>query len=167
MKIEILKIEYLITTFFGSGYFPIASGTFASIVALIPLLLIDNNFHYLFFIISIIVTIISIPLIKKVEQKKGDDSAIIVIDEVVGVWLIFCSPIIDFNWFNVIIGIILFRFFDIVKPCIISKINSKEGAIYVMLDDIIAAFFTSVIIHFIYFINVLVTINFIKLLTFL
>jgi phosphatidylglycerophosphatase A len=149
MKIEILKPKYLITTFFGSGYFPIASGTFASIVALIPLLLIDTDFHYLFFPISIIIAIISIPLIKKIEYEKGNDNSIIVIDEVIGIWLIFCSPIIYFNWINVIIGVVLFRFFDIVKPCIINKINSKQGPIYVLLDDIIAAFFTSIILHII------------------
>ncbi len=83
MKIEVLKPEYLITTFFGSGYFPVASGTFASLVALLPLLLVDNDFHYLFFLISIIIAIVSIPLIKKVEREKGNDSPIIVIDEVI------------------------------------------------------------------------------------
>ena len=149
MKLEILKPKYLITTFFGCGYFPIAPGTFASIVALIPLLLVDTNFHYLFFPISIIIAIISVPLIKKVEQEKGNDSSIIVIDEIIGVWLIFCSPIIIFNWINVILGVALFRFFDVLKPWIINKINSKKGEIYVLLDDIVAAFFTSIILHII------------------
>lgn len=155
MKIEVLKPEYLVTTFFGSGYFPIASGTFASVIALVPLLLVDADFHYLFFPISIIVAIISVPFITKVEKLKGNDSPIIVIDEVIGVWLIFCSPIIIFNWINIILGIVLFRFFDIVKPWIISKINSKQGAIYVLLDDVVAAFFTSIILHTIIFLQIL------------
>ena len=154
MKFEVLKPKYLITTFFGSGYFPVASGTFASIVALVPLLLVDSSFHYLFFLVSIFVAIISIPLIKRVEQEKGNDSSIIVIDEVIGVWLIFCSPIVIFNWINVILGIILFRFFDIVKPWIITKINNRQGAIYVLLDDIIAALFTSIILHIIIFLQI-------------
>ena len=167
MKIEIFKPEYLITTFFGSGYIPIAPGSFASIIALIPLLLINADFHYLLFPISVIIAVISIPLIKKVEQEKGNDASIIVIDEVIGVWLIFCSPFIFFDWINVIIGIVLFRFFDIVKPCIINKINKKQGAIYVLLDDIIAAFFTSIVLHIV---NILLITDFIilliKLLTF-
>ena len=147
MKIKKISIEYLITTFFGCGYFPIASGTFASLVALIPLLFVNAEFHYLFFPISVILTIVSIPLIKKVEKEIGDDPNIIVIDEVIGVWLIFSSPIIYFNWINVLIGIALFRFFDIIKPGIISKINNKRGAVYVLLDDIVAALFTSAILH--------------------
>jgi phosphatidylglycerophosphatase A len=97
MKFEVLKPKYLITTFFGSGYFPKFPGTFASVVALFPMILVNTNFHYLFFPILIIVAIISIPFIKKVEQEKGNDSPIIVIDEVIGVWLIFCSPIIKFT----------------------------------------------------------------------
>jgi len=70
------------------------------------------------------------------------------------VWLIFCSPIVIFNWINVILGIILFRFFDIVKPWIITKINNRQGAIYVLLDDIIAALFTSIILHIIIFLQI-------------
>ena len=156
MKLEVFKPQYLITTFFGSGYFPKAPGTFASVIALLPLLLVDANFHYLFFPIAIIIAIISLPLLKKVEQEKGNDSPIIVIDEVIGVWLIFCSPIIDFNWFNVLFGIILFRFFDIVKPCIISKINAKQGSMYVLLDDIVSAFFASIILHILILLQLLI-----------
>ena len=148
-----IKIEYVITTFFGAGFFPKIPGTFASLIAFIPIIFIPNEYRFeILFAAIIIFGIVSIPLISKVEREKGNDSSIIVIDEVIGVWLVFCSPFIPISWFSFILGMILFRCFDILKPSIIGKINKKTGAIYVLLDDILAGIFSLILLHLIYFI---------------
>ena len=148
-----IKFEYIVATFFGAGYFPKFPGTFASIVAFIPIIFIPNQYRFeILFAAIIIIGIIAIPQIAKVEKEKGYDNSIIVIDEVIGIWLVFCSPFIPITWFSFILGMILFRCFDILKPSIIGKINEKDGAIYVLLDDIAAAFATLILLHFVYFI---------------
>ena len=148
-----IKLEYVIATFFGAGYFPKLPGTFASIVAFIPIIFIPNQYRFeILFAAIIIFGVAAIPLIAKVEKEKGNDSSIIVIDEAIGIWIVFCSPFIPITWFSFILGLILFRCFDILKPSIIGKINQKTGAIYVLLDDIVAAIATLILLHLIYFI---------------
>jgi phosphatidylglycerophosphatase A len=157
-KLNKVKLEYLIATFFGAGFFPKMPGTFASILAFFaPVFFLDKIVSIyirpliLLFLI-LIFTLISLKLIPKVEKKEGFDASIIVIDEIIGVWLIYLSPFIPITWLSFLLGIGLFRFFDILKPSIIGKINEKKGAIFVILDDIFAAFFTLILLHFTYFI---------------
>jgi phosphatidylglycerophosphatase A len=83
---EFLKLNYLVTTFFGTGYFPKFPGTFASVVAIIPLLFIPIEWRFIsVFSAVVLLSIFSLPLIASVEKEKGNDSSIIVIDEVIGV----------------------------------------------------------------------------------
>lgn len=160
MKLELskIKIEYVITTFFGAGYFPKIPGTFASIVAFLPIIFIPDDYRFLILFSAVIITfIVSLPLIKKVELEKGHDSSIIVIDEVIGVWLVFCSPFIPITGLSFILGMGLFRLFDILKPSLIGRANDRDGAFYVMLDDILAGVVSSVLLHLIYFILKFIT----------
>ena len=69
----------------------------------------------------------------------------IVWDEIVAFWLVlWLTPS---HWFWQLIALGLFRFFDIVKPGGIKKIDAKiKGGLGVMLDDIAAAAYTLVVI---------------------
>jgi len=152
-QLEKIKIEYVVATFFGAGFFPKIPGTFASIVAFIPILLLPDFIRPVVLLtVVILLVFVSLPAIKKVETKHGSDAAIIVIDEVIGIFIIFSSPFIPITWLSFIFGIGLFRLFDILKPSIIGKINKKQGAFYVLLDDISAALIVLILLHFIYFI---------------
>ena len=52
------------------------------------------------------------------------------------------------DWLWILIGFILFRVFDILKPWPISVIDSRvKGGLGIMLDDVIAAFFSLAIIQ--------------------
>jgi len=76
--------------------------------------------------------------------KKKDPSEI-VIDEVSGMWIsLFFIPKTPFLF---ILGFILFRFFDIKKPSIINKVQHYSGGIGIMADDILAGFFTCIILQ--------------------
>jgi phosphatidylglycerophosphatase A len=145
--------DCIIATFFGAGFFPKAPGTFASIIAFLPIIFIPHSYKSIILLLGILlILLLSPPVIKRVEQKYGDDPSIVVIDEVLGTWIVFCSPIIPTTFLSAIIGLSLFRLFDISKPWIIQKINKKKGALYVLLDDLVAGLFAGIILNLFYFI---------------
>jgi phosphatidylglycerophosphatase A len=147
-----INFSIIVSTFFGAGYFPKIPGTFASALALLPLAFVPEQYHTYCFPLVVILCVVCIPLIAKAELQLGNDSSRIVIDEVLAVWLIFTSPYMEFSLASCLFGLVLFRLFDILKPSIIGRINERQGAVYVLLDDVFAALATIVSLHCLLFI---------------
>ena len=60
---------------------------------------------------------------------------------------------VPLTWLNLLIGLILFRFFDIAKPLGIRKVESLGGGIGVMADDMLAGVYANIVLQvIIYFI---------------
>jgi phosphatidylglycerophosphatase A len=51
------------------------------------------------------------------------------------------------NWQNGLIAFILFRFFDIRKPLGIRELESLNGGLGVMADDLLAGIFANLLLH--------------------
>jgi len=79
----------------------------------------------------------------ELKSSTDKDPSYIVIDEVLGIWISLL--LINSVWLS-IIGFILFRIFDILKPSIIYHSQFLKGATGVMMDDIIAGIFVSLIL---------------------
>jgi Phosphatidylglycerophosphatase A and related proteins len=81
---------------------------------------------------------------------KRKDARMIVIDEACGMLLsLFLVP---YNVWIAILGFVLFRVFDIIKPPPARAIEKFSGAFGVMFDDIIAAIYTNFILQVVCFI---------------
>lgn len=151
-----MKINYLFfSTLFGIGKLTNFPGTLASFISLIFIWMIKQNLSatnvvilYLFFLIfSLFVVSNSLKKIKKKDPKE------IVIDEFMGQFtcLLFLPNKIECY----IIGFLLFRFFDIIKPYPINQIDKRDDAMGVVFDDVLAGFFAGLIIHgLIYFFRI-------------
>jgi phosphatidylglycerophosphatase A len=163
---EIKKAPFniLIISFFGVGLIPVASGTFGSIAA-IPLIDWAVNIQCCSAIRSLIIVAVSIfflgwgECIKFSKRFGKHDPSYIVIDEVLGMLTIFIvvfsfgeiagDTIIIFNlpinkWIVYLLTFGIFRYFDIKKPWIIGKIDTKiDNAFGVMFDDVAAGLFSS------------------------
>jgi phosphatidylglycerophosphatase A len=50
-------------------------------------------------------------------------------------------------WLIVLLGFLLFRFFDVLKPLGIKRLQSMDGGMGVVMDDLAAAFATAVCLH--------------------
>ena len=131
-----------IATWFGSGNAPIAPGTMGSLAALPVGYVIHSVFGgavlavmaLVIFILGVWVSEIYMTL-----NNKLDDPKEIVIDEVAGQWLLL--SVMPLNLYGYVLGFILFRIFDILKPWPISWVdNNIKGGLGVMFDDILAAF---------------------------
>lgn len=73
------------------------------------------------------------------------DSGHIVIDEIVAFWivLVMLPDTVELKGLQHTLAFLLFRFFDIVKPPPIRWLDARfKNGIGVMLDDVVAAFFT-------------------------
>jgi phosphatidylglycerophosphatase A len=82
-------------------------------------------------------------------DSKSKDPKEVVADEVMGVLISFF--LVPISWFTLILGFLLFRFFDIFKPPPISFFDKKvPGAAGVMGDDIVAGIIVNIIFHFIF-----------------
>jgi len=75
------------------------------------------------------------------EAKWGKDSYRIVIDEVAGMCLSLLF--IPVRWQYMVIGLLLFRFFDIAKPLYIRKMEQLHGGWGVMMDDMLAGLYSN------------------------
>ena len=144
------KITNLFVSLFYSGYFKIYPGTFGTIISILILFPIIK-YKILSFetIISVFVLIffLSLFFIRRFSQfTKSHDSSIIVIDEFIGVYLIFIFYdyiLINNDILTIILIFILFRFFDITKVFPANIIDKKmNNALGVILDDIIAGAYT-------------------------
>lgn len=135
-----------IATGFNVGFVPNAPGTFGTLVA-IPIVLITLNFSiffkFLLFIALFIIGIIASEYYQHYYEKE--DPAEVVIDEIVAYY--FIMIFVPYNLLNLILAFFIFRFFDILKPYPIKNVeNSVKGGVGIMLDDILAAIYTLIII---------------------
>jgi phosphatidylglycerophosphatase A len=153
------KHAYIIATFFGVGYCPVASGTAGSLATL-PFAFFLTYYGGLsamlifFAHIYILGTLAS----KEVLKYTSHDPSIIVIDEVAGqlIPLIFFSalPLPSYGdwWLYIALpSFVLFRIFDILKPFPASYFDKKVlNAHGVMLDDIVAGIYALGVMLIIY-----------------
>ena len=82
---------------------------------------------------------------QRVEPAWGKDSYRVVIDEVAGVWVGLLG--VPLTGPRLLVGLLLFRFFDIVKPLFIRRMEKLPGGYGVMLDDVLAGVYTALLLH--------------------
>ncbi len=140
--------SHLISLGFGSGLFPVMPGTVGTLFAWLSYDILTFFFPSLLTPLAWGIICISGFLIGiKTCQTTGDalnspDDGSMVWDEIIAFWLvlIFVTPA---SFLTECAAFIMFRFFDMTKPPPIRFFDEHiHGGFGVMLDDIIAAFFT-------------------------
>jgi len=147
-----MKMNKIIASCFGIGYIK-GGGTIAAVFTCIVLCLLQgqNAFESAWILpaATLLITIIGILTGNRVEADWGKDSYRVVIDEVAGqmVTLLF----VPLNAINLLIGLILFRFFDILKPLGIRKMEKLPAGTGVMMDDVLAGIYANIVLQVILF----------------
>ena len=141
----IRKIIKLISTFGGLGYSRIAPGTAASLGAAAVYLIVKQN-PALYAMITAALLLSGFAVCGRAEELYGTrDARPIVIDEVCG--LLIALFLIPFSYPVLIIGFLLFRTMDIVKPFPIRRIENLSGSLGIMGDDILAGIYANTILR--------------------
>ncbi len=134
--------------FFASGFFlgytPFAPGTVATLLAILIYLVLPKNLFF-YTIFTLFIFFAGVYLAERAEKifTQKDDRRI-VIDEIACFFVVMflLPPTYKF----IILGFLIYRFFDIVKP-FFGRLGNLPGGWGIMLDDLFAAIFTNLILQ--------------------
>lgn len=148
----------IIGTGLGSGFWPWGPGTAGSILGTLIWMAIatwgglsDIQLQSTTLFLVILFTIIGTWATAQLQPYWGEDPSRVVIDEIVGIWIplsLLCpydnmGHVHDSFWWA-LVALVLFRFFDMVKPLGIKRLDRKSGAFYVMADDILGGIYAAI-----------------------
>lgn len=144
----------MIATSLGVGFLPIAPGTWGALLAIVlwlPLYLWATP------AVNFLVTLAATVLLTwagtwaSTESEKywGKDPVAACADETVGQWislLPLCGGVAAIPWWEIIVSLGLFRFFDIFKPLGIRAMERFPGGYGMMADDILAGIYSAILL---------------------
>ncbi|MCY7295883.1 phosphatidylglycerophosphatase A family protein [Alteromonas sp. a30] len=147
-KVKLSNLTHFLGFGFGTGLAPFAPGTFGSLAALPIILLLQFHPWWSYLIVTTLAVSYGVIICQRVADDLGvHDHPAIVWDEIAGMLITFIA--IPLTPLTLLLGFVLFRFFDIVKPFPIRFIDKKvEGGLGIMLDDVIAGIFAAVALRF-------------------
>lgn len=142
------RLNRFVATAGGIGYLPLAPGTWAAAISgviwYLASMLFGKTISWQFALVTVSI-IGGVIYSGRLSSKKDEDPAHVVIDEVAGMWVtLFLVP---GSLINYVIGFVLFRFFDIVKPLGIRKTEKIKSGWGIMLDDILAGVYSNIILR--------------------
>lgn len=134
-------------TFFGFGRLKPGPGTWGSLAAtaiwyfgLEALHLTGGAATTVTLLGVLAATAIGIPAATIVERESGrEDPGFVVIDEVAGQWLTLAFAPVEMG--HALLGLALFRLFDITKPWPARRLESLHGGSGIVLDDLAAGLY--------------------------
>jgi phosphatidylglycerophosphatase A len=140
------RVALVIATGLGAGYSPIASGTAGSAVALLILWLVPFSRVGLV-VFFVVVTVAGTWAAHVAEAEIGTkDPGVIVIDEVAGMTLSVLALPLPLTVPVLVVGFVMFRIFDVVKPFPAGRSQALRGGVGVMIDDIIAGLYALILL---------------------
>jgi phosphatidylglycerophosphatase A len=146
---------HLLAFGFGSGCLPVAPGTFGTLVAIPLYFLVQGLPLWIYLAVTLLLFIAGVWICGITSEKLGvHDHSGIVWDEIVGYLVTMIAA--PAGWVWIVIGFILFRIFDILKPWPIGVADKKlAGGFGIMFDDVIAGLFACAGLQFIAYTGVI------------
>ena len=132
---------------FGSGCAPWAPGTFGTVAAL-PLYWLAADLPLLWFVVlTLLMFGIGVYICDRTARDLGvHDHPAIVWDEIVGYFITMIAA--PFGWRWMLVGFLLFRVFDIIKPWPIRWVDQRVvGGFGIMFDDVLAGIYAWLILQ--------------------
>lgn len=142
------SVAFLIATWFGCGYAPIAPGTVGSIAALAIAIAIHFLFHptgeserLILLALTLILLVPGIWSATVVARETNiTDPHIVVVDEVIGQWITLLGTA-TYNWRSWLVALLLFRALDVWKPAPARQFESFPGGWGIVADDVMAGLY--------------------------
>lgn len=138
---------------FGSGLSPIAPGTMGTLVTLPLVWLLAFSGQTSYLLITVLACIAGVWICGRTARDMGvHDHGAIVWDEVAGMLLTMLA--VPVNWLTLLVGFLLFRLLDILKPWPISYLDKHvHGGAGIMADDILAGLMACALMHLVIYLG--------------
>jgi len=139
----------LVATGFGLGYLPFFPGTWGSLAAALAVCgLYQFPLPHLFGIhLTLVLLLFPVAWYCSEKTSRAMDTAdpsVVVIDEVFGQSLALLF--VPVSLVSVIIGLVLFRIFDIFKPFPVNRAERLSGGLGIVADDLIAGVYAGLVL---------------------
>ena len=132
---------------FGIGAVPFAPGTFGTLLA-VPVYFFMQPLALSWYL-AVVAALFIFGIVcchVTAQHLKVHDHPAIVWDEIVGYLVTMTAA--PRGWWWMVIGFVLFRFFDIVKPWPVRQVDRRlGGGIGIMLDDVAAALYSALVLQ--------------------
>jgi phosphatidylglycerophosphatase A len=146
----------LVATFFGIGYLRPGPGTWGSATTVLLWWLLTHFIApawqpWAAILLALAAILAGIPAATQVAcASGGKDPQFVVIDEVAGQLIaLIAAPV---AWQSLLLGFILFRAFDIVKPPPVRQLERLPEGVGIVVDDVGAGFYAlavmQIVLHF-------------------
>lgn len=138
------RLGLIVATFGYVGYFPVAPGTAGSLAALVLYAIVRWVNHPLFeTAVLATIFVVGVWAATRAEEILGvEDPGPVVIDEVLG--MLITLAWLPLSLTGVVVGFLLFRIFDIVKPFPARRLEHAPRGWGIMLDDAMAGVYGQV-----------------------
>lgn len=151
------RFAYALATGFGAGLAPVAPGTFGALEGVAVFLaftalaarlsLLPGLSFVLLAVINVAVFAVGVWASNRACEISGvKDPGQIVIDEISGQLIALTPLAVSASVTGVVAAFVLFRFFDIVKPYPIRKLEGLRAGFGVMSDDALAGVYAAAIV---------------------
>lgn len=141
----------LVATFFGAGRMRPGPGTWGSAAAVLIWAVVARwtalQFQWVVLSgLSILVIAVGIPAATRFARAlQLKDPQSVVIDEVAGQWItLLFAPV---SWKTLLLGFILFRVFDILKPPPVRQLERLPEGTGIVIDDVAAGLYALVVMQ--------------------
>ncbi len=134
-----------LATSLGVGYVPFAPGTFGSAAGLLLWAVLPSSAPVQFAAI-LLVFLAGTWAAGVTERHYGaTDPGVVVIDEVLGMLVTLAlNPV---SWLGALLGFLLFRVFDVIKPFPVNRLERLHGGFGVMADDAMAGVYANMVLR--------------------
>jgi len=139
-----MRLGLFIATCGYLGYVPVAPGTFGSAAGLVVFAAVRwSGSPALELAVIILLFAVGVWSANAAERHFGGvDPAPVILDEVVG--MLITLAFLPVNITGAVVGFLLFRLFDVVKPWPANRLEALHGGLGVMADDAMAGVYGNV-----------------------
>ncbi len=131
-----LKLAVVTCGFLGCS--PVAPGTVGTLGGVLIAFLLAGTENYLLWVLvaSAALYLVGRALAPWAEERaRGKDPGFFVLDEVIG-YLVTVTWVSGPSYMTLVVGFVVFRFFDIVKPPPLRRLERLGGGDGILLDDV-------------------------------
>jgi len=144
---DLADVRHFLALGLGAGLAPKAPGTVGTLVAVPLYLLLQGLTLWAYLLLLVLAFLLGVWLCGVTARNLGvHDHPGIVWDEFIGYWLTMAAAPQGWQW--VLLGFVLFRLFDIVKPWPIRQADRRLGGGFgIMFDDVLAGIYAWLVLQ--------------------